>query len=66
MKLLWQRVLPMVRCWRVLVPLKLMDGFDSAISSLEGLMMQLEAIDQGLMSRGVAVLRLTRTGCQGI
>jgi hypothetical protein len=28
-------VLPMLRCWRVLLPLKLVDGYDNAASSLE-------------------------------
>jgi hypothetical protein len=46
----------MVRCCRFLVPLTMMNDFDSAISSLEGLMMQPEAIDQGLLSGGAAAV----------
>jgi hypothetical protein len=53
MKLLWQRVLPMLRCRRIVVPLRLADGFDNLISSLEGLMMLPEVIDQHLFPRKV-------------
>jgi hypothetical protein len=35
MKTLWRRVVPMIRSWRVLTPLKLADGFDSSLTSLE-------------------------------
>jgi hypothetical protein len=35
MKLLWERVAPMLRCWHVLVPLKMVDGYESVCTSLE-------------------------------
>jgi hypothetical protein len=35
MQMLWKRVLPMLRSWRILVPLRLAVGFDNAISLLE-------------------------------
>jgi hypothetical protein len=35
LKHLWMLVLPMLRCWRVLLPLKMMAGFDAAIDNLE-------------------------------
>jgi hypothetical protein len=38
-KQVWKMVLPMLRCWRVLLPLKLMDVFDNVISSLEKLVL---------------------------
>jgi hypothetical protein len=37
MKQLWFIVLPMIRCWSVLVPLKMATGFESAPSSMEKL-----------------------------
>jgi hypothetical protein len=37
---------------RVLVPLRLVDGFDSAISSLEGLIMGPETINQNRLGGG--------------
>jgi hypothetical protein len=35
MKHLWMLVIPMLRCWRVLLPLKMMADFDAAIDKLE-------------------------------
>jgi hypothetical protein len=35
MKSLWQKVVPMLRCWKVLVPIVMEAGYESVISSLE-------------------------------
>jgi hypothetical protein len=35
MKQLWQVVLAMVRCWSVLLSLKLVNGFEDVVTSLE-------------------------------
>jgi hypothetical protein len=35
MKLLWDQVMPMLQCWKSLVRVKMVDGFDNTISSLE-------------------------------
>jgi hypothetical protein len=45
MTLLWNRVMLMLQCWKVLVPVKMLDGFKSAISSLEQLVRRLELIE---------------------
>jgi hypothetical protein len=45
MKLLWQKVVPMLRCWKVLVPIMMEVGYESVISSLEKMMMELEMIE---------------------
>jgi hypothetical protein len=37
MKQLWQKVLVMLKCWSMLVPLRLMDGFKAATTNLERL-----------------------------
>jgi hypothetical protein len=44
MKMLWWRVLVMLRSWRILVPLKQLDGFDAVQSSLEMLVAAPEQI----------------------
>jgi hypothetical protein len=44
MKQLWQRVVPMVRCWRVLVPLVMEPGYESIISQLEKVLTMPEVI----------------------
>jgi hypothetical protein len=31
----WQKVMPVLRSWRILVPMKSSDGFDSALVVLE-------------------------------
>jgi hypothetical protein len=46
MKLLWQRVMPLIRCWRVLVPLKMATDFENVCSKLERLMLVPEPISQ--------------------
>jgi hypothetical protein len=35
MKMVWQMVIPMLRCWKILTPVKDLAGFDAALSSLE-------------------------------
>jgi hypothetical protein len=35
MRALWLRVLPMIRSWRILVPLKLAAGFKNAVDALK-------------------------------
>jgi hypothetical protein len=50
MQMVWRRVLQMLRCWRVLIPLKMEDGFDSAISSLEQVCWRPEQIELSLGS----------------
>jgi hypothetical protein len=49
MRMLWQRVLPMLRCWKILVPIRLMDGFDSVVSSLEKMTKEPEPIELELL-----------------
>jgi hypothetical protein len=44
MRMLWHRVLPMLICWKILVPIRLMDGFDNVVASLERMMMEPEPI----------------------
>jgi hypothetical protein len=46
MQMLWKRVLPMLRSWRILVPLRLAVGFDNAISLLEKITWRPEQIMQ--------------------
>jgi hypothetical protein len=43
-RLMWQKVIPMLRCWEIFVSLKEMDGFESALANLERTVMILEAI----------------------
>jgi hypothetical protein len=45
MKVLWQRVVPMLRCWKVLIPLKLDVGYESVISSLEKVLRAPEVLE---------------------
>jgi hypothetical protein len=35
----------MLRCWKILVSLKLMAGFDDVVTALEQVLMKLETID---------------------
>jgi hypothetical protein len=35
MKMVWQRVLSLLRCWKILIPLRMATGFDDAITVLE-------------------------------
>jgi hypothetical protein len=44
MKEVWHRVIPMLKCWRVLVLVCNLDGFDAVVSSLEKLAMCLGMI----------------------
>jgi hypothetical protein len=53
MKLLWDQVMPMLQCRKVLVPVKMVDGFDNAISLLENLAWRLERIKLPLAGRNV-------------
>jgi hypothetical protein len=45
MKLLWQKVVPMLRCWRILVPLALAHGYEDATTKLERVMAMPERIE---------------------
>jgi hypothetical protein len=44
MKGLWQKVVPMVRCWKILVLLRLDEGFEAACSLPEKIVWCPEAI----------------------
>jgi hypothetical protein len=44
MKSVWRMVLSMLRCWRILVLVKMMVGFDDAFNSLEGQVWKSEKI----------------------
>jgi hypothetical protein len=44
MKSLWRKVVPMVRCWKVLVPIVMEAGYESVISSLEKMLMMPEVV----------------------
>jgi hypothetical protein len=46
LKILWWRLIPMLRCWKILVPLHLMDGYDLVVTTVEKMGMQREAICQ--------------------
>jgi hypothetical protein len=35
MKALWQRLIPLLRCWKILMPLKMNDAFKDAYLVLE-------------------------------
>jgi hypothetical protein len=48
--MLWKRVLPMLRSCRILVPLRLAIGFNTAISSLEKVAWSPEQIELGRVS----------------
>jgi hypothetical protein len=43
--MLWDRVLLMLKCWSILVHLKIMVGFKNAIATLERLMVASEQIE---------------------
>jgi hypothetical protein len=45
MNQLWQRVLLMLKCWKILLPQKMMVGLEGAISSLEKVLAVPEAIE---------------------
>jgi hypothetical protein len=47
MKLLWQRVVPMLRCWRILVPLALEPGYEDATTHLKKMLAMPERIKAG-------------------
>jgi hypothetical protein len=47
MKALWGRVVPMLRCWKILVPLKLEAGYESVMSSLEKVLRAPVVIETG-------------------
>lgn len=49
MKLLWNWVMPMLQCWKILVPVKMFCAFDSAISSLENLTWKPDMIELMLL-----------------
>jgi hypothetical protein len=44
MSQLWQKMLPMLKCWSILVPLKMMAGFDAVVSALEKVLVTPESI----------------------
>jgi hypothetical protein len=44
MKQVWHRVIPMLKCWRILVPVSSLGGFDAVLGILEKLAMHLERI----------------------
>jgi hypothetical protein len=46
-KKVWWRLLPMLKCWTILVPLNLMSGFEGVISSLENIAAAQEVIASG-------------------
>jgi hypothetical protein len=50
-KSLWQRIVPMLRCWRVLVPLVMESGYESVASQLEKLLMMPETIEPPSLTR---------------
>jgi hypothetical protein len=45
MKGLWQRMVPLLRCWKVLVPLKMVADFKNACSALEKIAWSPELIE---------------------
>jgi hypothetical protein len=45
MRLLWQKIVPMLGCWRVLVPLVMEPGYDNVTSQLERILMMPEMIE---------------------
>jgi hypothetical protein len=47
MKAVWRRVLPILKCWKVLVPMKTIAGFEDVISSLEVVAWRPELITDG-------------------
>jgi hypothetical protein len=44
---LWQRVVPMLRCWRILVPLALEPGYEDATTHLKKMLAMPERIKAG-------------------
>jgi hypothetical protein len=55
--MLWKRVLPMLRSCRILVPLRLAIGFNTAISSLEKVAWSPEQIELVGLGRVSSVTR---------
>jgi hypothetical protein len=56
MKMLWQKVIPMMRCWHVLVPLKEADGYDGKLEVMAarpGLLLDQERRVPGAHEDGV-------------
>jgi hypothetical protein len=51
MKLLWEIIVPMLRCWRVLVPLVMEPGYKSVNSQLEKVLMMPEMIESMTLRR---------------
>jgi hypothetical protein len=51
LKQLWQRVIPMLLCWRVLVLVKILDGFENAITRLEQVSRRPEMIESARARR---------------
>jgi hypothetical protein len=47
LKLLWQRIVSMLRCWRILAPLAMEPGFESVVSQLEQVLTVPELINTG-------------------
>jgi hypothetical protein len=45
MQMIGRRILQMLRCWRVLIPLRTEAGFDSAVASLEQVFWRPEQIE---------------------
>jgi hypothetical protein len=45
MKPLWQKIVLMLRCWRVLVPIVMEPGYTSVTSQLEKVLLLLEMIE---------------------
>jgi hypothetical protein len=46
MGLLWQRMMPLIRCWKILVPLKMSEDFESVCSKMERRVMMREPLCQ--------------------
>jgi hypothetical protein len=44
----------MLKCWKVLIPLKMVSGFEGAIAALESATWSLEAIEWAATTPGVA------------
>jgi hypothetical protein len=43
--MLWQRIVPMLRCWRILVQLVMEPGYEDVTSQLERMMARPEMIE---------------------
>jgi hypothetical protein len=51
LKQVWHQVIPMLKCWRILVSVRSLDGFDTALGNLEKLMVRPERIAFEMSSR---------------